>query len=66
MTDHTVRQYCVYSDGPDWLALCVLKEIPLITFSLWCTRLLASLMCTGQKVTLVKKWVNYMSGKGVK
>ena len=35
--------------------MCVLKEIPIITFSLWCTRLLASLVCRcGQKVTLIK------------
>ena len=45
----------------------VLKEIPIITFSLWCTRLLASLVCRcGQKVTLIKKWVSYMLGKGGK
>ena len=45
----------------------VLKEIPIITFSLWCTRLLASLVCRcGQKVTLIKKWVSYMPGKGGK
>ena len=45
----------------------VLKEIPIITFSLWCTRLLASLVCRySQKVTLVKKWVSYMPGKGGK
>ena len=47
--------------------MCVLKEIPIITFSLWCTRLLASLVCRcGQKVTLIKKWVSYMPGKGGK
>ena len=36
-------------------------------FSLWCTKLLASLVrrC-GQKVTLVKTWVNYTPRKGVK
>ena len=57
----TVRQYCVYRDGPGG---CVLMEIPTITFSLRCTRLLASLMCKyGQKVTLVKKWVYYVPGK---
>ena len=45
----------------------VLKEIPIINFSLWCTRLLASSVCRwGQKVTLIKKWVNYMPGKGGK
>ena len=45
----------------------VLKEIPIITFSVWCTRLLASLACRcGQKVTLIKKWVSYMPGKGGK
>ena len=42
------------TDGP--VVMCVLKEIPIITFSLWCTRLLASLACRyGQKVTLIKK-----------
>ena len=47
--------------------MCVLKEIPIITFSLWCTRLLADLMCRcGQKVTLIKTWVSYMPGKGGK
>ena len=45
----------------------VLKEISIITFSLWYTRLLASLVCRcGQKVTLIKKWVSYMPGKGGK
>ena len=45
----------------------VLKEIPVITFSLRCTRLLASLVCRyGQKVTVRKKWVSYMPGKGGK
>ena len=45
----------------------VLKEIPIITFSVWCTRLLASLACRcGEKVTLIKKWVSYMLGKGGK
>ena len=43
----------------------VLKEIPIITLSLWCTRLLVSLVY-GQKVTLVIKWVSYIPGKGVK
>ena len=44
----------------------VLKEI-IITFSLWCTRLLASVVCRcGQKVALIKKWVSYMPGKGGK
>ena len=39
----------------------VLKEIPIITFSLWCTRLLARLVYRcGQKET------SYMSGKGGK
>ena len=47
--------------------MCVLKEIQIITFSLWCARLLACLVCRyGQKVTLVKKNVSYMHGKGVK
>ena len=47
--------------------MCVLKEIAVITFSLWCTRLLASLVCRyGQKVTVIEKWVNYMPGKGGK
>ena len=42
--------------------MCVPTEILSV-----CGLLLASLMCRyGQKVTLVKKWVNYMSGKGVK
>ena len=45
----------------------VLKEIPIIAFSVRCTRLLASLACRcGQKVTLIKKWVSYMPGKGGK
>ena len=45
----------------------VRNEIPIITFSLWCTRLLARLVCRcGQKVTLIKKWVRYMPGKGGK
>ena len=45
----------------------VLTEIPIITFSLWCTRLLASLVCRyGQKVTVIKKIVIYMPGKGGK
>ena len=58
---------CIRRDGPGWLALFVYLEIPIITFSLWCTKLLAGLMCRyGQKVTLVKKWDNYMPGKGVK
>ena len=40
----------VYRDGPGWPALCN------STFSLWFTKVLASLMCRyGQKVTLVKK-----------
>ena len=44
--------------------MCVLK---IVTFSLWCTRLLASLVCRyGQKVTVIKKWVSYMPGKGGK
>ena len=43
----------------------VLKEI--ITFSLWSTRHLARLVCRyGQKVTLIKKLVSYVSGKGGK
>ena len=47
--------------------MCVLKEIPVITFSLWCTRLLASLLRRyGQKETVIKKWVSYMPGKGGK
>ena len=42
----------------------VLEEI---TFSLWCTRLLARLVCRcGQNVTLINKWVSYMPGKGGK
>ena len=45
--------------------MCVPKEIPIITFSLWCTRLLASLCRYGQKVTLINKWVSYMPGKGL-
>ena len=41
--------------------MCALQEI---IFSLWCTRLLASLVCRyGQKVTPVKKWVKCMPGK---
>ena len=45
----------------------VLKKIAIITFSLWCTRLLESLVCRyGQKVTLVKKCVSFMPGKGGK
>ena len=60
-------RHITHMDGTGWLALCVLKEIPIITFSWWFTKLLASLMCRyGQKVTLVKKWVNYMPWKGVK
>ena len=37
--------------------MCVLKKIPIIAFSLWCTKLLANIVRRyGQKVTLVKKW----------
>ena len=44
----------------------VLKEIPIITFSLWCTRLLASLVCRyGQKVTLIKNGSVVCLGKVV-
>ena len=40
-------------DGPGWLVLCMYLRI--IAFSLWCTELLASLMCRyGQ---MVRKWV---------
>ena len=53
-----------YRDGPGGIALCV---PPIITFSLWCTRLLASLVCRyGQKVTLVKNGSVICPGKGVK
>ena len=45
--------------------MCVLKELSIITFSLWCTTLLGLSCRYGQKVTLVKKWVNYMPRKGV-
>ena len=42
-------------------------RVLIITFSLWCARVLASLVCRcGQKVTLIKKWVSYMPGKGGK
>ena len=68
---HSTVVLCI--QGWSWLAsiMCVLKEIPIITFSLWFTKVLASLICRyGQKVTLVEKWVNYMymymPGKGVK
>ena len=45
----------------------VLKEILMITFSLWCRGFLTNLICTcAQKVPLVNKWVNYMPRKGVK
>ena len=46
--------------------MCVLKELSIITFSLWCTTLLGLSCRYGQKVTQVKKWVNYMPRKGVK
>ena len=65
-TNHTIRSYCVYRDGPGGL-MCVPKELPIITFTLWCTRLTASLTCRyGKQVTLVKTLINYMGGKGVK
>ena len=53
----------VLCDRDAWLAsiMHVLKEIPI---SLWCTGL--PVCRYGQKVTLVKKWVSYMPGKGVK
>ena len=42
----------------------VLKEIPIITFSLWCARFLACLVCRyGQKVTLVKNGSVICTGK---
>ena len=44
----------------------VLKEIPIITFSLWCTRFLASLVCRyGEKVTLTKNGSVICLGKVV-
>ena len=46
--------------------MCVLKEIPIITLDLWCTRLLASLVYRyGQKVTLIKNWSVICLGKVV-
>ena len=44
---YTVLPYCVIMQA-------ITKEIPIITYGLWCTRLLASLMC---RYGLVKKWV---------
>ena len=42
----------------------VLKDIPIIAFTFWCARLLASLMCRhSQNVALVKILSNYMHGK---
>ena len=46
--------------------MCVLGEIPVITFSLWCARLLASLVCRyGQKVTVIKNGSVICLGKVV-
>ena len=63
MYNTCITQCGIHRDGPGGLALCVLKDIPILNFSLWfkCTRLLAYRY--GQNVTLVKNGSIICPGK---